>query len=524
MERKRKKQMQTFRIEKLSRYKLFVFNFKRNVSQFFPRNLRESIITTTSNDKIFSCFHSYSKLQETKTIDSKKLKSNRTQQSEFNFLNSKSYSSWCQSIQQKYPSKSLYFPIHSKKICHHQRLSPYRTPVFASKSTMSGGDGPGEKEELKLLMASMKEELTLLLENPELRLNWGRIGGYIEEISSASTSCPIEIYNIAILACSMSQKADEAKELLDRLGGQGLRPSHMSFAAAMFGSAVNGEWKSALEILDSMQLHRLHADSLCYNIAIMGCGKAKQDSMVTDIIKELIDKEIPWNEITRSIIVAAYSRNGDWKSSFSHLIDSKGSKESKGGGIKFKDGVDIVACNAALAACTRSEKDVPVQNALALFNAMALEKENVKPNLSTFNEIIYILGKNGDADAATDYLKQLMNSTDEDGNKMHPNHASFRGLFLALAKQGKVDEILELIGEMEIKGIVPDVLNYTETLETLGQSNNAAGAFAILPKMRGAPQPDYRIYVESLAKVDELLEEALIREVLKDLNKIEITL
>ena len=50
----------------------------------------------------------------------------------------------------------------------------------------------------------------------------------------------------------------------------------------MFGSAVNGEWKSALEILDSMQLHRLHSNSLCYNVAIMGCGKAKQVAIFYD--------------------------------------------------------------------------------------------------------------------------------------------------------------------------------------------------------------------------------------------------
>ena len=101
----------------------------------------------------------------------------------------------------KIPSKKVYHQVKDQstkvlsKYMNHQIIRSFAT----EKTIIKGGDGPGEKEELKLLMSSMREELNLLLKHPELRLNWGRIGGYIEEISAASTSCPIEIYNIAIL-------------------------------------------------------------------------------------------------------------------------------------------------------------------------------------------------------------------------------------------------------------------------------------------------------------------------------------
>ena len=173
--------------------------------------------------------------------------------------------------------------------------------------------------------------------------------------------------NAAMSGCAKASQWACALSLLESLPRRALRPSRISFNAAM--AALEGQWQRAETLLRELQKH-VEADIVSFNSLLSACETSSQWQRALlwlDLLEGVSDV------ISFSSVASACEKSGEWQRAIELLARLEGSR-LRG---------DVILYSTVMSACGKRGE---AAQALAIFTELRAQK--LRPDVSSYNAVM----------------------------------------------------------------------------------------------------------------------------------------
>lgn len=234
-----------------------------------------------------------------------------------------------------------------------------------------------------------------------------------------------------------------------------------------------GNWQRVIQVIEWLQTRerfQSHKPRHVYNAALDALGKLRRPVEALNIFHAMQQQMSTYPDLVAyHSIAVTLGQAGHMKQLFD-VIDIMQSPPKK----KFNKGIfenwdprlepDIVVYNAVLNACVKGK-----QWEGAFWVLQQLKKQNIQPSAATYGLVMEVMFSCGKYNLVHDFFRKLQKSS-------IPNPLTYRVLVNTFWKEGKIDEAVSAVHEMERRGIVGSASLYYDLarcLCTAGRSREA---------------------------------------------------
>ncbi|KAK2351625.1 pentatricopeptide repeat-containing protein, mitochondrial [Trifolium repens] len=234
-----------------------------------------------------------------------------------------------------------------------------------------------------------------------------------------------------------------------------------------------GNWQRVIQVIEWLQARerfQSHKPRHVYNAALDTLGKLRRPVEALNVFHAMQLKMSTYPDLVAyHSIAVTLGQAGHMKQLFD-VIDIMRSPPKK----KFSKGVfenwdprlepDIVVYNAVLNACVKGK-----QWEGAFWVLQQLKKQNIKPSAATYGLVMEVMFSCGKYNLVHEFFRKLQKSS-------IPNPLTYRVLVNTFWKEGKIDEAVSAVHEMERRGIVGSASLYYDLARCLcaaGRSHEA---------------------------------------------------
>eukprot|EP00804_Cyclotella_cryptica_P013991 CCRYP_002474-RF/>CCRYP_002474-RF protein AED:0.13 eAED:0.13 QI:1291/0.83/0.71/1/0.16/0.14/7/0/283 len=256
-------------------------------------------------------------------------------------------------------------------------------------------------------------------------------------------------YTTAMNACANDGNWKTALALMEEMAERGISPNEFTYSVAITACGNGGQWSKALELLDKMRSMNMKINTITYNSAISALAKAARTESKQQ-------RRFDYHPTT-----PPESGNSDPGTLWRHALEIINNMEREG--VKR----DVFTYSSAINTCGAAGR---WEEAVDLIRAMKEEDggRDTRPNKVTYTSAIVACGNSGQWDAAFD----LFNEMKREG--LRPDLVAYNALIAAGMNGNKPDEVFDLWIELcqpNKENISPDIVTLTEVIATLDRAS-----------------------------------------------------
>ncbi|CAL5346733.1 unnamed protein product [Camellia sinensis] len=225
-----------------------------------------------------------------------------------------------------------------------------------------------------------------------------------------------------------------------------------------------GNWRRVLQLIEWLQLRdrfKSHKLRYIYTAALDALGKAKRPVEALNLFHAMQQHMSTYPDLVAYHFIAVTLGQAGHMRELFEVIDSMRSPPNK----KFRTGVldkwdprlepDIVVYNAVLNACVRRK-----QWEGAFWVLQQLKEQGQRPSSVTYGLVMEVMLACGKYNLVHDFFKKVLKSS-------IPNALTYKVLVNALWREGKTDEAVLAVEDMERRGIVGSAALYYDLARCL---------------------------------------------------------
>jgi len=354
------------------------------------------------------------------------------------------------------------------------------------------------------------------------------------------------VYSSAISACARSDPPDyeQALQLLEEAGND---LNVVGYNAALSACARAGQWESAIELLEKMEVSsEVVPDAVTYGTILAACESGKQWHLVLKYAQRLQERNLSLDGLSLTSVLHACQQLGMAKEALRYLEIMKSSSmeqqervtsgwQRKGVRQPLK-GPDAVAYRLVISACARGglweeglrllqelrETFGVAPDVVAYTAAMngceyagewkeafklleMMRKDGVEPNQVTMGAVISSCavasgnavkrGEEHEATLAKQKALQLLKVMKKDESVVDPNIVVYNAAIRACGEALDLEGALHLLEELQDTGLEPTVVTYGSLMTACERVGNLDGASKVFKYMRSQEmEPNEIIY------------------------------
>lgn len=293
-------------------------------------------------------------------------------------------------------------------------------------------------------------------------------------------------YNSVVNGLRKNQMLDEAFELVAQMERDAASPDPQSRKAIVetvagvspdlvtYNTLLSGlagescpDLERALRVKKHMEERGLHCNEVSYNALMAAAAKADRTEEAFDIYDEMISRSLKPNCECFTTLITLCGR--------AHMMDR--AFEIHDHMMAAEIAPNVITFNALLTACRNSDADAG-DSALKVLNVMH-NTPGCDPDVITYSTVIDTLGRNG----RFEELKEILTEMKERG--IGPNLVTYTSMIAALTRAGDLDRALQLLDDMDRDGVAPNVYTFSSLINGAGRRGEFGKALEILDMMRG---------------------------------------
>lgn len=154
---------------------------------------------------------------------------------------------------------------------------------------------------------------------------------------------------------------------------------------------------------------------------------------------------------------------------------------------------DIYTYNSMLLAASRrrDHKDM-----LSIFEEMKSGDVGVKPDITSYNQILATFAEYGDLKKCEEWMKKI-----EDDTSVTPTVVTYNTMIHASSRKGDAERATYWVLQLKSAGLEPDLMTFSSLSDAFSKSGSAAGAAHVLHQMDVEPNVrSYNIVIESFSR------------------------
>lgn len=241
-----------------------------------------------------------------------------------------------------------------------------------------------------------------------------------------------------------------------------------------------GNWRRALQVLEWLQLHerfKSHKLRYIYTAALDVLGKARRPVEALNVFYAMLQQMSSYPDLVAyHCIAVTLGQAGHMKELFD-VIDCMRSPPRK----KFKTGAlekwdprlepDIIVYNAVLNACVRRK-----QWEGAFWVLQQLKQQSQKPSITTYGLVMEVMFVCGKYNLVHEFFWKVQKSS-------IPNALTYKVLVNTLWREGKTDEAVLAVQDMEKRGVVGSAALYYDLARCLCTAGRCQEALMQIEKI-----------------------------------------
>lgn len=241
-----------------------------------------------------------------------------------------------------------------------------------------------------------------------------------------------------------------------------------------------GNWRRVLQIIEWLQMRerfKSHKLRFIYTTALDVLGKARRPVEALNVFHAMQEHFSSYPDLVAYHSIAVTLGQAGYMRELFDVIDSMRSPPKK----KFKTGVlekwdprlqpDIVIYNAVLNACVKRKN---LEGAFWVLQE--LKKQSLQPSTSTYGLVMEVMLECGKYNLVHEFFRKVQKSS-------IPNALTYKVLVNTLWKEGKTDEAVLAIENMEIRGIVGSAALYYDFARCLCSAGRCKEALMQMEKI-----------------------------------------
>ncbi|XP_042030370.1 pentatricopeptide repeat-containing protein At1g30610, chloroplastic-like [Salvia splendens] len=241
-----------------------------------------------------------------------------------------------------------------------------------------------------------------------------------------------------------------------------------------------GNWKRVLQLIEWLQSRdrfKCHRPRYICTAALDALGKARRPVEALNLFYRMQGQMATYPDIAAYHCIAVTLGQAGYMKELFDVIDTMRSHPKK----KFKTELlakwdprlepDIIVYNAVLNACVRRQKWEG-----AFWVLQQLSEQNQQPSSTTYGLVMEVMLACGKYNLVYDFFKKVQKS-------YIPNALIYKVLINALWKEGKVDEAIMAVDEMERRGIVGTAGLYYDLARCLCSAGRCSEALKQIDKI-----------------------------------------
>ncbi|MQL83711.1 hypothetical protein Taro_016203 [Colocasia esculenta] len=252
-------------------------------------------------------------------------------------------------------------------------------------------------------------------------------------------------YNSIIQMLSVGDLPDRASGLLIKMQEAGMRPRCETFSAVIASSGRAGMLDRAENIFQEMKQLGVLPNEVVYGSLIDTFAESGNVEKALHYFHMMESLRLPVNKIVLTSLIKAHSKMGQWKEAQEVYTKVK----------ELADGPDVVASNCMIDLYAHLGM---VSEARALFAGL---RSNGQANAVSYAIMMYLYKNMGMLGEAIDVAKEMQQAG------LLSDCASFNNVMASYATNGQLRECGELLHQMLIQEILPDVATYKIILTVL---------------------------------------------------------
>ncbi|CAL5211923.1 unnamed protein product [Lathyrus oleraceus] len=241
-----------------------------------------------------------------------------------------------------------------------------------------------------------------------------------------------------------------------------------------------GNWQRVIQVIEWLQTRerfQSHKPRHVYDAALDALGKLRRPVEALNVFHAMQQQMSTYPDLVAyHSIAVTLGQAGHMKQLFD-VIDIMRSPPKK----KFNKGIfenwdlrlepDIIVYNAVLNACVNGK-----QWEGAFWVLQQLKKQNIQPSAATYGLVMEVMFSCGKYNLVHEFFKKLKKSS-------IPNPLTYRVLVNTFWKEGKIDEAMSSVNEMERRGIVGSASLYYDLARCLCAAGRSQEALMQIDKI-----------------------------------------
>lgn len=241
-----------------------------------------------------------------------------------------------------------------------------------------------------------------------------------------------------------------------------------------------GNWRRVLQVIEWLQIRdrfKSHKLRYIYTTALNVLGKARRPVEALNVFNAMLQQMSSYPDLVAyHSIAVTLGQAGHMKELFD-VIDTMHSPPKK----KFKTGAlgkwdprlepDIIVYNAVLNACVQQK-----QWEGAFWVLQQLKEKGLHPSVTTYGLVMQVMFECGKYNLVHEFFRKIQKSS-------IPNALTYRVLVNTLSKEGKLDEAVLAVQNMEKRGIVGSAALYYDFARCLCRAGRCQEALMQIDKI-----------------------------------------
>jgi len=303
------------------------------------------------------------------------------------------------------------------------------------------------------------------------------------------------IYTVYMNVLSKAEMAEEVFETMEKMIGEGIDPTHVTFGTAINACAITGDMDKALELHCRMKEFGQKPDVYTYNALLNVCAKTNNLDMAKKMKDEMLSLGVEGNVVTLNSLIKVYAKVASPDNCQTHfeacveLMETMRSGKgevipdartftalinlcSKGGMVGkalwvleemkncFVD-PSVVTYSALLDACAKA-KDLETGKRIW----SNLKQDGIKRDVILFCSMINIYAEVSNPENGKQHFEScrvLMAEMDSDG--VQPNERIYNTLIKVCNRRGLIAEALKILETMKNNGCDPNAVTYNTLID-----------------------------------------------------------
>ncbi|CAE7279844.1 PPR4 [Symbiodinium sp. CCMP2456] len=322
--------------------------------------------------------------------------------------------------------------------------------------------------DLRLPVPAAVEELTVVVVLLALELGLSRRQ---DSTTKKSKPCPGErrvyedVTGLAgrLQAAAKAGDTDAAEALMERILGEGTKPSLVCYGALISAFAKAGDVKRAEYWLEALEASGVGSpNGICLNMLISACAKANAVDRAEYWLVKMPSLGLSPDVMSYNAVIDACARTGDVVRAERWLEKMKASGTTP----------NVVSYSSVLHACARS-----CDASLAERWLERMSKEGAEPNAICYNAVINAWCKEGNTRRAAHWLEQMSQ------RGVQPTVNSYSTIIDKLAKAGDIDGAETWLMRMAEAGVEADAVSYNMLFSACSKMGDSVRAGKLFDQM-----------------------------------------